>query len=36
MDHAAVETALVDQFEIHAYIVGERSLATSHHDGMEK
>jgi hypothetical protein len=23
MDHAAVETALVDQFEIHAYIVGE-------------
>ena len=36
MNHAAAETALVDQLEVHTHIVGEGLFASSDHDGADE
>ncbi len=36
VDHAAFEAAFVKQFELHANILGEGWLASSHHDGRDE
>jgi hypothetical protein len=36
VNHAVAETAFVQQFELHADMVGERLVTASHHDGHEE
>jgi hypothetical protein len=36
MNHAAAETALVDQLEIHSDRVGEGPFSSSNHDGVDE
>jgi hypothetical protein len=36
VDHAAAETALFQQFELQADVVGEGPFAAPHHDGRDE
>jgi hypothetical protein len=36
VDHAAAETAFVEQLQLQVDIVGEGPFATSHHDGRDQ